>query len=77
MPAYSIRLDIANAAPAKLALSPFPTLRPVVSCVRVHQHIIPDDMGIPSLAPLALSGLGYADFHVGVNFALTQFYEVG
>jgi hypothetical protein len=32
--------------------------------------------GIPSTASLALSG-GYADFHAGVNFALTEFYEVG
>src|SRR5215204_1203287 len=33
-------------------------------------------MSIPSSASLALSGRGYADFHVGVNFALTEFYEV-
>jgi len=33
-------------------------------------------MSIPSPAVLALSGWGYADFHVGVNFALTEFSEV-
>ena len=27
-------------------------------CVRVHQHMISDDMGIPSPAVLVLSGLG-------------------
>jgi hypothetical protein len=30
-------------------------------------------MSIPSPAVLALSGWGYADFHVGVNFAVTEF----
>jgi hypothetical protein len=47
----------------------------VVSCVRVHQHIIPGDIGIPSPAVRGLSGRGYADFPVGVNFAGTEFSE--
>jgi hypothetical protein len=33
-------------------------------------------MGIPSPAVLALSGRGLADFHAGVNFVMTEFYEV-
>jgi hypothetical protein len=38
---------------------------------------MPDDMSIPSPAVLALSGCGYADFHVvDVNFAIIEFYEV-
>jgi hypothetical protein len=30
-------------------------------------------MGTLYLAHLTLSGRGYADFHVGVNFAITEF----
>jgi hypothetical protein len=40
------------------------------------RNIIPDDMSIPLLEYLAQSGWGYADFHVGVNFAFIEFYEV-
>jgi hypothetical protein len=40
------------------------------------RNIIPADMGIPLPEHVALSGWGYADFHAGVNFALTEFYEV-
>jgi hypothetical protein len=40
------------------------------------RNMIPDDMGIPSPAVLALSGRGYADLHAGVNFAYTEFSEV-
>ena len=39
-------------------------------------RIIPDDTGILRLEHLALSGWGYADFHVGVNFRFTEFSEV-
>ena len=31
---------------------------------------------LQELEHLALSGWGYADFHAGVNFAITEFYEV-
>src|SRR5215204_3069524 len=31
----------------------------VVPCVGVHQHVIPDDMSVPSPAVLAPSGWGY------------------
>ena len=41
-----------------------------VSCVRVHQPMIPDDMGIPSPAVLAYRGGAM------LNFAITEFYEV-
>ena len=34
-------------------------------------------MSILRLEHLALSGGGFADFHAGVNFALTEFSEVG
>ena len=38
-----------------------------VTCVRLHQHIIPGDMRIPSSAVLARSGRGYAELrHNGV-----------
>jgi hypothetical protein len=40
------------------------------------RNIIPDDMSIPLLEYLAQSGWGYADFHVGVNFAFIEFCEV-
>jgi hypothetical protein len=30
---------------------------------------MPDDMGIPLLERIALSGWGYIDFHASVNFA--------
>ena len=40
------------------------------------RNIIPDDMGIPSLAVLALSGWGYTDFHASANFAFWGFSEV-
>jgi hypothetical protein len=33
-------------------------------------------MGVPSPAVLAPLGCGYARFHAGANFALTEFYEV-
>jgi hypothetical protein len=33
-------------------------------------------MGVPSPAVLALLGCGYARFHAGANFAITEFYEV-
>ena len=33
-------------------------------------------MGVPSPAVLALLGCGYARFHAGANFALTEFSEV-
>jgi hypothetical protein len=36
-------------------------------------RIIPDDVIIPSLAVLALSGWGDAPFHAVANFALTEF----
>jgi hypothetical protein len=39
-------------------------------------RIIPDDTGILRLEHLALSGWGYADFDVGVNFRFTEFSEV-
>jgi hypothetical protein len=39
------------------------------------RNIMPDDMGIPSLAILALSGWGYTDFHASVNFAFWAFSE--
>ena len=32
---------------------------------------------LQELEHLALSGWGYADFHAGVNFAITAFCEVG
>ena len=38
--------------------SPRQSLCRAASCVRVHQHIIPDDMSIPSPAILTLSGRG-------------------
>jgi hypothetical protein len=38
-------------------------------CVRVHQHIIPDDMSVPSPAVLGHLGQGKA------NFAYTAFSE--
>jgi hypothetical protein len=37
------------------------------------RNIIPDGMGVPSPAVLALLGCGYARFHAGANFALTAF----
>jgi hypothetical protein len=44
-------------APALRSAPPrFPKLSPLCGCVRVHQHIIPDDMSIPSSAPLAYRG---------------------
>jgi hypothetical protein len=52
----------AFALPRPDALSPHPTapvLCRVARCVRVHQHMIPDDMSIPSPASLALSGRGF------------------
>jgi hypothetical protein len=61
------------------SLCPAPMPQGVSYVRRVNLYIrnlIPDDMGIPSLAVLALSGWGYADFHAGVNFRLTEFYEV-
>jgi hypothetical protein len=39
-------------------------------------RIIPDDMGILRQEHQALSGWGYADFHVGMNFRFTEFKEV-
>jgi hypothetical protein len=36
-------------------------------------HIIPDGMGIPSSAFLALSDRLDADFRAGANFAFTEF----
>ena len=40
-------------------------------------RIIPDDMDIPLLGHLVLSGRPDADIHgAAVNFALTAFYEV-
>ncbi len=39
-------------------------------------RIIPGKISIPLPEPLARSGWGYADFHAGVNFALTEFSEV-
>ena len=38
--------------------------------------IIPDDMDIPLLDQLALSGRPDADIHDAVNFAFTAFSEV-
>ena len=38
--------------------------------------IIPDDMDIPLLDHLALSGRPDADIHDAVNFAQTEFSEV-
>ena len=40
------------------------------------RNIIPDDMGIPLLEHLALSGWGYTDFHASMNFAFWGFSEV-
>jgi len=40
------------------------------------RNIIPDGMGVPSPAVLSLLGCGYARFHAGANFALTEFSEV-
>jgi hypothetical protein len=33
-------------------------------------------MGVPSPAVLALLGCGYARFHAGANFVITEFSEV-
>jgi hypothetical protein len=40
------------------------------------RNIIPDDVSIPLLEHLALSGWGYADLYAGGNFAITEFSEV-
>jgi hypothetical protein len=40
------------------------------------RNIIPDNMSIPLLGYLALSGWGYTDFHASMNFAFIEFYEV-
>jgi hypothetical protein len=40
------------------------------------RNVMPDDMSIPSLATLALSGRRCAGFHAGVNFRYTEFSEV-
>jgi hypothetical protein len=40
------------------------------------RNIIPDDMGIPLLEHLAISGWGYTDFHASMNFAFWDFCEV-
>ena len=53
-PASLIGSGLSHSAPAFSTLS----AACVVSCVRVHQHIIPSDMVIPSPAVLALSGWG-------------------
>jgi hypothetical protein len=37
------------------------------------RNIMPDDRGVPDLEHLALSGWGYANFHAGVNFVITEF----
>ena len=72
-----------NAVMAKFSIAPPRCPKPspnrstcAASCVRVHQHIIPDDMGIPLPEHLALSGRAYAGFHTGVNFAITAFSQV-
>jgi len=40
------------------------------------RNIIPDDMGIPLLERITLSGWGYTAFHASVNFAFWAFSEV-
>ena len=40
------------------------------------RNIIPDDMGIPLLERITLSGWGYTHFHASVNFAFWGFCEV-
>src|SRR5215213_10705211 len=50
------------------------------SGIMAHTYIrtiILNDMDIPLRRLLGLSGWGYAHFNAGVNFALTEFYEVG
>ena len=41
------------------------------------RNIMPDDMGIPLLERITLSGWGYTHFHASVNFAFWGFSEVG
>jgi hypothetical protein len=41
------------------------------------RNIIPDDMGIPLLERITLSGWGYTDFNASVNSAFWAFSEVG
>jgi len=40
------------------------------------RNIMPDDMGIPLLERITLSGWGYTHFHASVNFAFWAFSEV-
>ena len=59
------------ALPRPDALSPHLPASPcAVSCVRVHQHIIPDNISIPLLGYRARSGWGYAELR------LKEFSEV-
>src|SRR5215203_1137549 len=62
------------------ALSPPPAARcRVVSCVSAQttsERLPLPGRSTPSPAFLALSGRGDATFHVGLNFALTEFSEV-
>jgi hypothetical protein len=58
------------------SLRPTPMPKALVRSGPCGGRIIPDDTGILRLEHLALSGWGYADFHVGVNFRFTEFCEV-
>jgi hypothetical protein len=58
-------------APALRSAPPrCPKLSPLCGCVRVHQHIIPDDMSAPRWRSWAYRGGAM------LNFAVTEFYEV-
>jgi hypothetical protein len=66
---------LTNRAPAlrRFAPSRCPKPSPLCGCVRVHQHMIPDDMSIPSSASLAYRGGAKRSFSTYVE---EEFYEV-